>query len=147
MKKADWIWHYVSNNAVCQECGDTEHGLPEYICDAHTHGMNKHGHLEFHVVVDYGPQEIGRLLNEMGFKVQNVERFKDGDEIEGLYLDCNIYLCQVTDAHERPILRLVIPDKHNRLHIEWIAREISRIYQRFGYYSSPVDSYINLNGI
>ena len=104
MKKADWIWHYVSNNAVCQECGETEHGLPEYICDAHTHGMNKYGHLEFQVVVDYGPREIGRLLNEMGFKVQNGERFKDGDEIEGLYFDCNIYLRQVTDAHERPIL-------------------------------------------
>ena len=77
--------------------------------------MNKYGHLEFQVVVDYGPQEIGRLLNEMGFKVQSGQRFKDGDPIEGLYLDCNIYLREVTDAHERPILRMVIPDKYNRL--------------------------------
>ena len=115
MKKVDWIWHYVSNNAVCQECGTREDGFPEYICDAHTHGMNKYGHLEFQVVVDYGPKEIGRLLNEMGFKVQSGQRFKDGDQIEGLYLDCNIYLREVTDAHERPILRMVIPDKYNRL--------------------------------
>lgn len=114
MEKVDWIWHYVSNNAVCQQCGEKEDGFPEYICDAHTHGMYKYGHLEFQVVIDYGPKELGRLLNEMGRKVRDGQHFKDGDEIEGLYLDCKVPLRQMSDARGRSILRLVIPDKQNR---------------------------------
>lgn len=113
--KIDWIVHYVGNGVPCDECGKVEDCFPEYICDAHTHGMNKYGHLEFQVVIAYGLQETGRLLNEMGFKVMCGERFKDGDRISGLYLDCDIIIKQTFDYYGKPILRLVIPDKENRL--------------------------------
>ncbi len=115
MKKVDWIFHYVSNNAICQECGKEESGFPQYICDAHTHGMFKYNHLEFQVVIDYGPEEVGRLLNEMGRRVQAGERFADGDEVEGLYLDCNVHIRQMSDARGRSILRLIIPDRDNKM--------------------------------
>lgn len=114
-KKVDWIWHYVANGVQCEECGKVENAFPPFICDAHTHGMNKYGHLEFQVVVNYGPEEIGRLLNEMGRRVQNGERFKDGDIVEGLYLDCNIVLREIPDSNDQPVLRLIIPDKENRM--------------------------------
>ena len=60
--KVNWVWHYLSNNVVCQVCGKHERNYPNYICDAHTHGMNLYGHPEFQVVIDYGAQELGRLL-------------------------------------------------------------------------------------
>lgn len=114
-KKVDWVWHYITNGVQCEECGKIENGLPKFICDAHTHGMNKYGHLEFQVVINYGPEELGRLLNEMGRRVQNGERFKDGDIVEGLYLDCNVVMREIPDSNDQPVLRLIIPDKQNRM--------------------------------
>lgn len=111
----DWIVHYVGNGIECAECGKIEDCFPQYVCDAHTHGMNRYNHLEFQVIIAYGLQETGRLLNEMGFKVQNGQRFKDGDRISGLYLDCDILIKQTCDCDGKPILRLVIPDKDNKL--------------------------------
>ncbi len=114
-EKVDWIFHYVSNNAVCDICGKQESSFPQYICDAHTHGMSKYGHLEFQVVIDYGAEEVGRLLNEMGRRVQSGQRFKNGDVVKGLYLDCDITLCEMSDSNGKAILRLMIPDKQNRV--------------------------------
>ena len=113
--KMDWIWHYVSNHRMCECCGKVEDSFPQYICDAHTHGMEKYGQLEFQVVLDYGPEECGRLLNTMGCRVRDGERFKNGDKVEGLYLDCDVQLREMKDAHGNRILRLIIPDKQNRL--------------------------------
>ena len=45
--KVDWIIHFVANGAPCAECGEVENNFPQYICDAHTHGMDKYGHMEF----------------------------------------------------------------------------------------------------
>lgn len=113
-EKVNWIWHYLSNNVVCQECGKHERNYPDYICDAHTHGMNLYGHPEFQVVIDYGAKELGRLLNEMGRKVRDGQRFKHGDRISGLYLDCDIELREMPDVNGQPLLRMIIPDKQNR---------------------------------
>lgn len=114
-QKIDWIYHYVGNGVPCAICGKVEDSFPPGICDAHTHGMDKYGHPEFQVIIDGGPQETGRLLNTMGLRVQSGERFKSGDEIEGLYLDCNVQLREMPDANGKPVLRLVIPDAKNRL--------------------------------
>lgn len=113
-EKINWVWHYLSNNVVCQICGKQEHRFPQYICDAHTHGMNLYGHPEFQVVLDYGTQELGRLLNEMGRKVRDGQRFKHGDRVEGLYLDCDIELREMPDSQGVTVLRLIIPDRQNR---------------------------------
>lgn len=113
--KIDWVYHYVANGVECAICGKEEDCFPCGICDAHTHGMNKYGHLEFQVIIDGGPKETGRLLNTMGLRVQNGECFKSGDEIEGLYLDCNVQLREMPDVSGKPVLRLVIPDAKNKL--------------------------------
>lgn len=115
MKKIEWIIHYVCNGAVCAECGKVEYPYPEFICDAHTHGMEKYGHLNFQVVIDYGPEEIGRLLNTMGILVQNGKRFSDGSIVEGLYLDCNVTLKEMKYDNSTSVLRLIIPDKNNKM--------------------------------
>lgn len=110
--KVDWIWHYVSNKCECEECGKIESPFPKHVCDAHTHGMDKYNHPEFQVVLDYGPREVGRLLNSMGLRVQNGEAFKDGDSVKGLYKDCDILLREIPDCNGISVLRLVIPDKN-----------------------------------
>lgn len=113
--KVDWIVEYVSNNVKCDVCKKQETIFPPGICDAHTHGMDKYGHLEFQVVIDYGPEEISRLLNTMAMKVKNGEKFQSGDVIEDLYLDCDVTLEELPDCIGNPVLRLLVPDKHNRM--------------------------------
>ena len=114
-KKIDWVCHYVSNNCACAECGKVKKAYPSYVCDAHTHGMDKYNHLEFQVILDYGLFEIGRLLNTMGKRVQNGESFKDGDWVKGLYEDCDVLLREIPDSAGEPVLRLIIPDRDNKM--------------------------------
>ncbi len=117
-QQPNWMIHYVSNYSVCEICGLAESRFPDRICDAHTHGMYQYGHLEFQVVIDYGPEEVSRLLNTMGRKVQAGQHFQDGDQIEGLYLDCKITLCEMSDAQGKTVLRLMIPDRENQMPME-----------------------------
>lgn len=111
MKKTiDWVIHLVANR-TCSVCGKEENGFLPYTCNAHTHGMERYGHLDFQVVLFLPPNEIARILNPMGLRVQNGERFRAGDYVSGIYEDCPIRL----DAFEetgRTVLRVVIPDKY-----------------------------------
>lgn len=113
-ERQDWEIHYVSNSAPCIREGRVEKSFPEHICDAHTHGMNRYGHLEFQVVIDYGPRNIGYLLNTMGYRVKAGETFRNGDLVKGLLKNYDVQIRQMTDSTGEPVLRLVIPDKQYR---------------------------------
>jgi len=102
MEKLNWLIHYVADD-----------GGIEYMANSHTHGMDQYGHTDFQVVMNLGSQEISRLLNTMGIRVRDGERFYASNMVKGLYLDCNIRLDSVMETGRR-VLRLVIPDKHNR---------------------------------
>ena len=109
-QKCDWIIHLVANGA-CDECGKEEDSFLPYVCNAHTHGMERYDHLDFQLVLLLPRQEICRILNAMGMRVQSGERFKAGDYVSGIYEDCQIRL----DAFEetgRTVLRVIIPDKY-----------------------------------
>ncbi len=110
MKKINWDIHLVAN-MPCDECGKEENGFLPYTCNAHTHGMEQYGHLDFQVVLLLPACEIARILNTMGLRVQNGEHFQAGDYVSGIYEDCQVRL----DAFEetgRTVLRVVIPDKY-----------------------------------
>lgn len=110
-KNVDWIIHLVANGA-CDECGKTEMGFLPYLCNAHTHGMGKYVHMDFQMVLRTSEEEIARILNTLGLRVQAGERFHAGDFVSDIYEDCNIRL----DAFEetgRQVLRVIIPDKYN----------------------------------
>ena len=109
--KIDWIIHCVANGA-CDECGTEENSFIPHACNAHTHGMARYNHLDFQIVLDYPHQEIARILNTMGLRVQSGERFKAGDFVEGIYLDCSVRLDEAKECG-RAVLRVVIPDKYN----------------------------------
>ena len=108
----DWIIHLVANGA-CDECGKEGTGFLPYACNAHTHGMEKYGHLDFQIVLSLPPREIARILNTLGCRVQDGERFCHGRYVSGIYADCDIRLDEFQETG-RKVLRVIIPDRHYR---------------------------------
>jgi len=102
MKKINWIIHFG------MDASDIK-----FITNCHTHGMELYDHADFQVVLSLPQNEMKRLLNTIGMRVRDGERFANGDMVKGLYLDCDIRLDSVMETGRR-VLRLVIPDKHNR---------------------------------
>ncbi len=45
-QKIDWLIHLVANGA-CDECGEVETDFLPYMCNAHTHGLERYGHFGF----------------------------------------------------------------------------------------------------
>lgn len=113
MAEIDWIIHIVANGMRCQDCGKIENPFPQYICNAHTHGMAKYGHQDFQLVIHMPPQDMGYVLNTLGLRVQAGERYQSGDLVEGIFEDCSIRLDEVEECG-RKVLRVIIPDSHNR---------------------------------
>lgn len=112
-RKIDWIIHCCMNGGVCARCGKVEDGFIPYAVNAHTHGMERYGHKDFQLVLRLPVEEIGRILNTMGLRVQKGERFKDGELVFGIYEDCPVRLEEFTET-DRTVLRVIIPDEHNR---------------------------------
>ena len=112
MAKIDWIIHCCANGVVCDECKKLETGFLQYACNAHTHGMERYRHMDFQMVLYLPFEEIGRILNTLGLRVQAGERFHDGDLVSGIYEDCDIRLDEYEETGRR-VLRVVIPDKYN----------------------------------
>ena len=110
-QKIDWVIHLVANGA-CDECGEIETGFLPYMCNAHTHGLERYGHLDFQMVLFLPTEEIGRILNTLGLRVQSGERFQSGDMVSGIYEDCNVRLDEYEETG-RKVLRVIIPDANN----------------------------------
>lgn len=109
----NWIIHCVANGVTCEKSGCVETCMLPRTCNAHTHGMEQYGHPDFQLVLRYDFREICRILNTLGLRVQAGERFKAGDLVEGIYLDCPVRLDEHNETG-RTLLRVVIPDKKNK---------------------------------
>ena len=106
--RPNWTIHYVFDDP----------GPYPYLGNAHTHGnsingMEKYKHLDFQTVINFPQKHICYLLNTMGMRVRNGEIFHDGDMVSGIYEDCSIRQKKIREAG-RDVLRLIIPDAHNR---------------------------------
>ena len=100
MQSIDWIIHAVFDYG------------PKGTRNSHTHGMEKYNHLDFQVVLNIPEPDISYLLNTMGIRVQNGERFAPGDMVQGLFEDCDVRLDLFRETG-RSVIRLVIPDGNN----------------------------------
>lgn len=102
MKKIDWMIHYVVDEAECP-----------YLVNAHTHGMEKYNHQDFQFVLNEGMENVGWILNTLGLRVQNGERFNNGQTIKNF---SNGYDGRFQEFYEtgRKVLRFIIPDKYGR---------------------------------
>lgn len=70
MAKIDWIIHCCANGVVCDGYNKVETGFLQYACNAHTHGMERYHHMDFQMVLFLPLEEIGRILNTLGLRVQ-----------------------------------------------------------------------------
>lgn len=123
--KIDWVIHYCANGA-CSECGEIETGFIPYTCNAHTHGMEKYGHMDFQIVLQARPEEISRILNTFGLWVQSGRRFHAGDMVSDIYLDCDVRLDEFEET-DRKVLRVIIPDAENRFPEDENCMEVYRL--------------------
>lgn len=112
-RRIDWIIHAVCNSAACAECGKIENSFIPGACNFHTHGLEKYGHPDLQIVIEYPPQEIARILNTIGLRIQDGARFAAGDLIKGIYEGCDVRL-DTFEETGRNVLRVIIPDKFNR---------------------------------
>ena len=108
-KEIDWIIHLVANGVPCDCCGKIERGFIPNACNAHTHGMEKYGHPDFQVVINYPMETIGYILNALGRRVQAGEVFHNGEYVSGIFEDCPIRLNEF-EEDDRTVLRAIIPD-------------------------------------
>ena len=104
MPEIDWIIHMIGNGVYCAECGKVENSFPEYICNAHTHGMAKYHHPDFQMVIHTEPELMGYVLNEFGIRVQSGQQFKAGDLVEGIFLDCAVRLDEFEECGRKVLL-------------------------------------------
>lgn len=111
--KIDWIIHMVANGLTCAECGKAENPFLVNLCNCHTHGMARYNHLDFQMVLHVSPEEVGYILNAFGKRVQVGEKFKAGDLVDGIFLDCPVRLDLFREC-DREVLRVIIPDGQNR---------------------------------
>lgn len=113
-QKIDWMIHFEANGEICACCGEIITGFPEYMANAHTHGMSKYGHLDFQIVLALPPNVVGTILNDMGLRVQAGEKFKSGDILSDVLADgYSVRLVEVEET-ERRVLRIMLPDPENR---------------------------------
>lgn len=112
-KKIDWKIHLVANGVECEECGKTEDGFLPYMCNAHTHGMDKYNHLDFQIVLMLKPEVICGILNTFGLLVQSGKIFKDGDSVSEIINKYDVRLKEFEETG-RKVLRIILPDEQNR---------------------------------
>lgn len=102
-KLYDWYIHFV-----------TDRSGPGYSRNYHTHGMDQFDdHLDFQIVLDIEPMHAMLLLNMLGERVKAGERFRDGDVIRKFVNEYDGRLKEFVETG-RPVLRLIVPDKHHR---------------------------------
>ena len=110
--KIDWLIE-LCENGICPECGKHEKNFHEYVCNAHTHGMEKYGHPDFQLVLRFSNEEIMWILNTLGLLVQSGRVFKAGDLVSEIYEDCCVRL-DTFEETGRTVLRAIIPDNNGR---------------------------------
>lgn len=87
----------------------------EYMCDAHTHGLDRYGSYEIQMVLNLGPNIIGAIINDVGERIRNGLVLHDGGYIEGVLENgVKIKVFETKDEFGKPIFRLLLPDEQNR---------------------------------
>lgn len=104
-EKPDWIIHQVIDS--WNEAPDS------MMLNAHTHGLEKYGHMDFQVVLNCEDKLVGYILNAFGYRVRNGEKFNDGDMVDGIFSEVPVKLLKTIEGG-RELLRVIIPDNEGR---------------------------------
>lgn len=110
----DWICHLVMYGSCCDYGDSNVSPVNPYLCDCHTHGLEKYGGKELQLVVKLPQNMIGYLLNVVGAMVRAGAELKDGDYIDRLLEGCSVLIVKNEDSSGKEILRIVVPDAKGR---------------------------------
>jgi hypothetical protein len=124
--KTDWNIHLIKD----------ADSFKEYRCDCHTHGLDKYGHKELQITLNFEPYFLGYLLNNLGKLIICGDKFQAGDKIFGFFEDPKVPLgfINAKDAFGEDILRVLIPDDDGKVYPD----KASGIYSE-----QATDPYIN----
>jgi hypothetical protein len=84
----------------------------------HTHGLAEHyGHLDFQLVLPIEPSSLHDLAARLVERVKKGERFVAGMRVSRILKNYDVLLVKMNETHriERPILRVILPDKDGNL--------------------------------
>ncbi len=108
----NWQIHAIKNGCECANDGEYIFEMIPGAANFHTHGLEQYNHPDFQLVLDYDLGTAADILNALGERVSNGEKFKAGDYVKGIFFDCDVRL----DAFEetgRDVLRVIVPDANN----------------------------------
>lgn len=93
------------------ECADTD-----YLVDIHTEGLMEYNHPELAMVVSIPPETAGEILNTLGIRIVNGERF----DVPGVYDnilqdDYPVRVVRTEYGSGREMAVLILPDEKCRL--------------------------------
>ena len=57
----DWVIHYCANGVKCACCDKFVTNYLPMMCNMHTHGLEKCGHPNFQIVLDFPMEISGRI--------------------------------------------------------------------------------------
>lgn len=101
----NWIIHYVF-------AGEND---PEYLADAHTHGLNYYKHPELMTVLNLPQNVCGSILNNLGIRIARGERF-DEEKIYTNIIANNLPVKLVKENIDgNDIMVLIFPDANGFL--------------------------------
>lgn len=103
-KAPDWMIHYVF----------PEENDPDFLIDCHTHGLEKYGHLELGIVIALGEQVSCMMLNSLGERIRNGEKFEEGIRTDILKNEMRTRIVKEKFG-DKEILILVFPDQNGLL--------------------------------
>lgn len=117
MEKEGWYAHMV----VAEKEGD--------LANYHTHGLpHTFQHLDFQCVLPIDPNIVHGIVHTLVKQIRLGKVFEDGDVEEGLIR--NGYSIKFVAAEEngRRVLRIVLPDKNNKLEPDEMAEPFDMQY-------------------
>ncbi len=108
----NWQIHAIKNGCKCENDGDYIFDMIPGAANFHTHGLEQYDHPDFQLVLDYELGTAADILNALGERVRNGEKFKTGDYVKGIFEDCDVRL-DVFEESGRDVLRVIVPDSNN----------------------------------
>jgi uncharacterized protein DUF4262 len=127
MEKYGWICDYV-------ERGDDQ--TPTGF-NAHTHGLQEiYQHADFQIVVPLPEKLAHSILITLADRVKAGERFQAEQKLDDVLQQMQVKLIAAVEC-DRPVLRVILPDKDGKLDLGEIADPYARQYDQRGQVVEP----------
>lgn len=108
------IYIHMVTDGTCEKCKGEGNSFHKYMCDAHSHGMDKFGHRELQMVLLIDQKLIAYAINSVAEKILDEDiKPKDKLVISNVF-GCDIRLDEATDKDGKLLWRIVVPDEKGK---------------------------------